>query len=163
MNRRDIVIGIVILALLAGVVYWIRRPKEPLIDLPETPSIEEQIEESFQTEIPEDVEKTEMIDVTGGASTGIGTRKFEDGVYSHTVLADLPDLELGFYEGWLVTGKEGDEDFDFFSTGRMRLAKGGYILEFSSTTDYSDHQQVVITHELVADATPEDHVLEGSF
>ena len=45
----------------------------------------------------------------------------------------------------------------------MRLAKGGYILEFSSTTDYSDHQQVVITHELVADATPEDHVLEGSF
>ena len=84
MNRRDIVIGIVILALLAGVVYWIRRPKEPLIDLPETPSIEEQIEESFQTEIPEDVEKTEMIDVTGGASTGIGTRKFEDGVYSHT-------------------------------------------------------------------------------
>jgi hypothetical protein len=95
---------------------------------------------------------------------GIATRKQENGTFIHVVLADLPDPEEGsFYEGWLVRGEVGDTDFDFISTGKMILAKGGYLLEFESTTDYSDYPGVVITLEEAEDENPETHVLEGIF
>ena len=57
----------------------------------------------------------------------------------------------------------GDADFAFISTGPMSVAKGGYLLEFSSAIDYSDYKGVVITLEKVNDKTPETHILEGSF
>ena len=164
MNRRDIVIGILILALLGGVIYWRQRSQPDDMRVPETLSIEEELEQRFGTEIPDDVEKAELGDVTGGASTGIATRKLENGVFSHSVLADLPDPAGGrFYEGWLVRGEEGDENFAVISTGRMRIAKGGWVLDFQSDSDLSDYSNVVITLEEVADATPEVHILEGSF
>lgn len=165
MNRRDIVIGILILALLGGVIYWRQRsqPSEEM-RVPETLSVEEQLEQRFGTEIPEDVEKAELRDVTGGASSAIATRKFENGVFTHSVLADLPDPQGGhFYEGWLVRGQEGDENFVVLSTGRMRIAKGGWVLDFQSNNNLSDYNNVVITLEEVADTTPETHILEGSF
>lgn len=156
MNRRDIVIGLIILALLGGVIYWLRRPRESL-EIP-APSVEEEIEETFKLTIPEDVEKATLEDVTGGQASGIATRKFENAIFTHMVLADLPDPEAGtFYEGWLVMGD------NVISTGKMRVAKGGYLLEFESTTDYSDYNKVVVTQERVFDNTPEEHVLEGSF
>lgn len=157
MKARDIVIGLIILAVLAGTIYFIRRPRQSLEELP-SPSIEEKIEESFNLEIPEDVDKAQLKDVTGGTSSGIATRSYEGGKFSHMVLADLPDPAAGaFYEGWLMMGK------DFFSTGKMRIAKGGWILEYESGVDYSDYNQAVITRELVDDRTPETHILEGSF
>jgi len=156
-NRRDIVIGLIILAILAGVIFWLRRARTPLIT-PQAPTVEEKLEEAFKLEIPEDVDKAELKDVTGGTASGIATRKFEDGKFTHTVLADLPDPEAGtFYEGWLIMGDE------VFSTGKMRVAKGGWILEFESTTDYSDHNKVVITQEKVFDDNLEEHILEGEF
>lgn len=165
MNRRDIVIGLVILAALAGFIYFrSRQPTPEDLQVPQTLSVEEEIEEAFKVEIPEDVDKAELKDVVGGDASGIATRKFEGGKFTHTVLADLPDPEPGiFYEGWLVRGKEGDEDFHLISTGRMRTAKGGYLLEFESSTDYTDHKNVVITQEKVADDIPEEHILEGEF
>lgn len=157
-NRRDIVIGLVILAILAAVVYWVRRPR-PSLQVPQSsPSVEEKIEEAFNLEIPEDVDKADLRDVSGGDSSGIATRKFEAGKFTHTVLADLPAPAPGtFYEGWLVKGTS------FFSTGKMRIAKGGYLLEFKSSVDYSDYNKVVITLEKVDDKKPETHILEGSF
>lgn len=159
MNKQDILVGVVILAVLGAVIYFWQRPEPPEeLRVPQTLSIEDQIEETFKLEIPEDVDKAELKDVTGGTATGLATRKFEEGRFIHTVLADLPDPEAGkFYEGWLV------KDDEVISTGRLRLAKGGYLLEFQSSTDYSDHAGVVITLETVADTTPEKHILEGSF
>lgn len=164
MKRRNFLIGLVIIALLAGLVFLLRRPKEPL-EVPEaTPSVEERMEETFKFEIPEDVEKAELKDVTGGTSVGFATRKFEQGRFTHSVLADLPDPEGDlFYEAWLVRGSPGDPNFALISTGKMRLAKGGYVLDFESTTDYRDYQNVVITLEEVFDNNPEEHILEGSF
>ncbi len=163
MKRKDIMIGLIILAILAGIIYWFRKPKEDL-KVPEAPSAEEKMEESFNVEIPEDVEKAQLEDVVDGDGMGIATRTFENGTFVHVVLADLPDLEEGlFYEGWLVRGTEGDDDFDYVSTGIMRLGKGGYLLEFESNTDYSEYQGVVITHEEKEDDNPETHILEGSF
>ncbi|MFZ5933200.1 MAG: anti-sigma factor [Patescibacteria group bacterium] len=162
MRTRDIVIGLIILALTAGAIVWVRRPKAP--QPTPTPSIEEKIEKTFNFEIPEDVDRAELKDVSGGTGSGIATRKYENGKFSHTVLADLLDPTPGtFYEGWLVRGKEGDANFASISTGALRVAKGGYILEFESAKDYSDYQGVVITLEKVSDSKPETHILEGSF
>jgi len=167
MKRQDIVIGFVILALVGGSIYLVQRrrgDKPEEMKVPQTLSVEEKLEESFKIEIPEDVNKVELKDVSGGKALGIATRKFENGRFEHTILADLPDPEVGvFYEGWLVKGEEGKEGFSLISTGRLRLAKGGYLLEFRSSTDYSDHNKVVVTSEKVADKKPETHILEGSF
>lgn len=157
MRRRDIVIGLVVLVVLAAIIYLVRRPQEQL-ELQTTPSLEEQLEESFNLQLPDDVEKLELKDVSGGNSSGIATRKFESGVYTHTVLADLPDPQAGkFYEGWLVMGEK------VISTGKFMIAKGGYLLEYESSTDYSDYAMVVVTLEQKDDKTPEVHILEGTF
>ena len=163
MRTREIVIGLIILAVVAGAIVWIRRARTTPEPLP-TPSIEEKIEKTFNLEIPEDVERADLNDVTEGTGSGIATRKYENGRFSHTVLADLPDPTAGyFYEGWLVRGKEGETNFAFISTGRMRVAKGGYLLEFNSSTDYSSYSGAVVTLEKVDDKKPEAHILEGSF
>lgn len=162
MRSRDIVIGLIILAVVAGAIVLLRRTRAPE-PLP-PPSIEEKIEKSFNFAIPEDVERADLTDVTGGTGSGLATRKYENGRFTHAVLVDLPDPAPGtFYEGWLVRGKEGDANFAFISTGRMRVAKGGYILEFESSRDYSDHKGIVVTLEKVDDKKPEKHILEGSF
>lgn len=165
MNRRDIVIGFVILAALAGFIYFrAKRTTPEELTVPQTLSTEDQIEQKFGVQLPENVERAELKDVSGGNASGIATRKFENGTFTLSVLADVPDPASGsFYEGWLVRGKEGDENFAYISTGRMSVAKGGYILEFNSQTDYSDYPNVVITLEKQADTTPETHILEGSF
>lgn len=161
MKMRDIVIGIIVLAVLAGAVYYLRnRGGEESLSLPETTieETEQQFEETFRLDVPDDVEKTQLEDVAGGNVTGLATRDFKSERFTHTVLADLPDPAPGtFYEGWLVMGDK------FFSTGKMRLIKGGYLLEYESSTDYSDYDKVVITLEKVFDATPEEHILEGTF
>ena len=163
MKRKDIVIGLIVLAVLAGVIFWIRKPKEDLI-VPQTTSVEEKMEKFFNVEIPEDVEKTQLFEAIEGYGTGVATRNYENGVFTHVVLADLPHHEAPyFYEGWLVRGEEGDVDFDYISTGKMRFAKGGYLIEFESSIDYLDYSGVVITSEKTEDDIPEDHVLEGAF
>ena len=159
MNRRDIVIGLIILALIVGIVYFIKRPKTSTVST-ETPieTIEQKMEDNFKLNIPEDVDKTELKDVSGGLGSGIAVRKYENGKFEHTVLADLPDPENGmFYGGWLV------KDGQTVLTGKMRVAKGGYLLNFTSDKDYSDYKEVVVTLEKTDDQTPEEHVLEGSF
>lgn len=162
MNRRDIVIGLGILLVVAGIIYFVRRPSNTPLEIPEQ-TVEQKMEDKFKTQIPEGVDKAELTDVTGGDASGIATRDYTDGKFNHAVLADLPDPVSGFYEGWLVRGQEGESDFNFISTGKLRMAKGGYMLDFSSDKDLSDYSKVVITHETLFDSTPEDHILEGSF
>lgn len=166
MNRRDIVIGLIIFALLGAFIYFRQKriQDEEQLKLPQTLSVEDKIEEAFRLEIPEDVDKAELKDISGGNASGIATRKVEDERFTHTILADLPDPEEGsFYEGWLVRGEEGEDDFSFISTGKMKVAKGGYLLEFDSGNDFSDYSKVVVTLEKVADINPERHILEGEF
>lgn len=151
------------MAVVAGAIVWIRRARTTPAPLP-TPSIEEKIERTFNLEIPDNLERADLRDVSGGTGSGIATRKYEGGRFTHAALADLSDPAVGyFYEGWLVRGKEGDANFAFISTGKMRVAKGGYLLEFNSSTDYSTYSGVVVTLERVDDKKPEAHILEGSF
>ena len=167
MKKRDIVIGAVVLLALAGVIFWRQRSRTPKEEMkvPETLSVEDNLEDKFKIQIPEDVDRAELKDVSGGNSSAIATRKYADGKFTHTVLADLPDpSEQGaFYQGWLEKGEKGKEGYAAISTGKLRIAKGGWMLQYESSTDYSEYKKVLITQEKSSDSQPEKTILEGSF
>lgn len=166
MTRRDIVIGIVILLLVVGVIFLRQRNRagDESLRVPETlSSVQEQIEEKFNTKIPDDVDKAELRDVTGGGSSAIATRKFESGKFTSNFLADLPDPDSGdFYQAWLIKSEEGKEDL-VVSLGSLQLSKGGWMLNYSGSKDLSDYSKVLVTSEKTRDNTPETKLLEGSF
>lgn len=168
---RQRLFGAVILVLVGvGLVFYLRggeKKEKGEVGEGDKVQVEEvtrDLSRQLGVSVPEDVERTALSDVSGGSATGLATRKYESGRYEHTVLAALPDLSQGtFYEGWLVRGKEGEGDYSVVSTGKLRVAKSGYLLDFSSSNDLTDHPQVVVTLETKDDGKPEKHMLEGSF
>ena len=166
MNRRDIVIGVVIVVILAGIIYFRQKnqPQETPVTTPQTLSTQQQIQDKFNVQIPDDVDKAELKDVGGGTSSALATRKFENGTFTSEVLADLPDPAEGtFYQAWLSKGEEGQEGYSLVSLGKLVTAKGGYLVDYQSSTDYSDYPKVMVTLEKTLDNNPETTVLEGSF
>lgn len=116
----------------------------PSLNLPPaTPGIEEQIKQKFGgLDIPEDAERTELKNVSEDEGIGIATRS--------EILADLPDLEKGeSYQALLSDGSK------TILLGNLRLAKGGYILEYDSSK-YPGFNQIVIMKG-------SKRILEGSF
>lgn len=171
MKSRDIVIGIVVVVMLGGAIYFSqKRSSQEDLKVPETLSTEDQLEEKFKIQIPEDVDKAELKDLGGGTASGIATRKFlpaqagADSKFSFTALADLPDPDAGsFYQGWLTKGESGKEGFSMISVGRLSQAKGGWMLNFNSSTDFSDYGNVLISSEKTQDSKTEKRILGGSF
>ena len=114
----------------------------------------------FGVVLPDNLERTELKDVTGGTGRGVATRSYVDGKFEGTILAELPEHQLGeWYEGWWIRG----EPFSSIHAGRLRAAKGGFLLEFTQGVDLRDHPKVVVTLERRDDRKPEIHVLEGEF
>jgi hypothetical protein len=168
MNKRDIVIGIIVLAVLGGVIYLRSQKTESNLKVPEgqtqAASTEKSLEDKFKTTIPDDAPKAELKAVSGGDGSGIASKKEESGNYTVTVLADLPESSTGtYYQGWLVKGEEGEDDYNIVSAGRLTSAKGGYMLNFQSKTDYPDHKKVVISEEKPGSTKISKAVLEGNF
>lgn len=150
MERRKIFAGLFVVLVILGVIFGIKKAKESKVVAPlDIPTQEEtqELESRFNLTIPDDSEKINL----QGEGVGIATRKYEGGVFSHVVIADLPEPEKGKYEGFLVK----DEN-NRIQTGTLKLAKGGYILEFTSNTDYSSYSKVEIK---LQDKT----ILTGSF
>ncbi len=103
----------------------------------------------------------ELKDVSGGQGSGMAQILYENGKFTHAVIALMPDPPAGkFYEGWLVQ-REGGKVINFFSTGKMTKEGGAYILNFKDTKDYPQHNTVIITLEEVDDKKPEKHILDG--
>ena len=157
MSKLGILVVIVII--LGASLYLLRRddntPKLDSLPSP-TPSIEGRIESSFNTTIPDDVEKTELKDVSGGTGSGIATRKLQSNLYTYTFLVDLPDPSDGlFYEAWIV------KDNENISLGKLVVAKGGWMIE--SQTRSLDYNTVIVTEEKVYDKSPEKKLLEAQF
>lgn len=164
MNKRDIVIGFVIFAIVVGIIFFAKRPKITPIESPNTtPTSTPRIEQVFNYTIPDDVEKIDLKDVTGSGFSGIATRKYENGKFEFVVLADIEDPLEGSYQAWLTRGKEGEVGFSYVKLGNLRMAKGGYLLEFESSTDYTSYSQVLVTLEKKDDTKMEERILEGSF
>lgn len=166
MNKERWIAVALILLIIGGVVYLRGRNKAKISEQQEVGEgveIEDKASEFAKmlgVTLPDDVEKISLNDVTGGASTGIATRKAEANKFVHSVLAALPDPEKGYwYEGWLVR----EDPFAVMYTGRLTMAKGGWVLDYTSGQNLSDYPKVVVTKEKVNDQRPEAHVLEGSF
>lgn len=167
MKRRDIVIGLAILLVIVGLFYFRQRGQNDELIVPDEQTasdVERRIEEQFNIEIPDDVNKTELKATGDGDGFAIATRRTENGNFIHNILADLPDPETGrVYQAWLVRGEEGDEDYNIVATGRMRIAKGGWVLEYQTTRDLEDHNKVLVTSERSGEQRAENVVLEGEF
>jgi hypothetical protein len=167
MKSKGLWVVIIVGLIAVAAYYYMRTPGAPDIVVTEDGQgveVTPEMQATFGVTIAENAQTSQLVDVVGGNSTGVATRVFENGVFAHAVLADLPEPTGNtFYEGWLVRGDKGDDNFAFVSTGQMRQAKGGYVLEFEATTNYSDYNGVVITQETTLDEVPEEHVLEGSF
>ena len=153
-NKRDIMIGLVILVVIAGLVYWFKlRKPTPTVPVSTTPSIEQvegTIEDKFKFTVPDNVEKALLKDITGGDGSGIATRT--------EILVDLPDSEPGtYYQAWLenANGK-------LLSLGKLEIAKGGWLVRYNGAS-YPTYNKVVISQEKVVDGAIEERVLEGSF
>ncbi len=161
--KKKFFIGIICLSLIVVLAGCLpkREEEKPVPVEAEVGGLEEilrDVEEKTGLEVPENVVKANLSDVTGGSSRGVATKIMEEGRFKHTVLADLPEPTEGkFYEGWLV------KDEDVIPTGKLAVKKGGWYLEFSSATNYMDYDQVVVTEEEKDDRKPERHVLEGNY
>jgi len=150
-RTRDAVIGLIVLVALISGALFIRNSRKDKLAVT-TPTIEQKVTEKFGgLTIPSDVDKADLTDVSGGTGLGIATRKFANGRFELTVLADLPNPTTGsFYKASIL------KDNSSISIGSLRIAKGGYLVDFTSQIDYSDYNKVVVT---LGGKT----ILEGSF
>ena len=145
MKAKDIVIGLAVVIILVVSVLIIKNKKDARLEnspLP-TPTFEEKIEERFGGfTVPDDVEKAELKDVSGGIGFGVATRT--------EILADLPEPAVNkSYQVWLE--KSGKKTL----LGSMRIAKGGYLLEYNSGK-FPGYNKVIVTLDGI-------NILEGSF
>jgi hypothetical protein len=144
MKTRNVVIGLLILVVLVTAAFVIKKSlTKKSLSVPAIPSIETKIEKSFGgIVIPDDVEKAELKNVDDGEGVGIATRT--------EILANLPDLNQGqSYQVWL------EKDGKQVLLGKMRIAKGGWILEYDSSK-YLGYNKIIAT-------LGDKHILEGSF
>jgi hypothetical protein len=148
-QKRDVLVGVVILAaLIVAILLLVKPAKKTAIVIP-TPRPQERVEDRFNLQIPDNIEKTELVDVSGGTGGGIATRT--------EILADLADPETGkFYQAWL------EKDGKLVSLGKLRLAKGGWLIEYNSA-NYAGYNKVVVSLETKFDSVVETKILEGSF
>lgn len=147
MKTRDVVLGLIVLVILILGVFWIRKVRNDRalkLEVTPTPTTEERISDSFNgLTIPTDTKKAELNDVSGGDGFGVATEDM--------VLADLSDPEAGyFYQVWL------EKDGKLTSLGKMRVAKGGWLLEGNISG------KVIVSLERVFDGNIETKILEGS-
>jgi hypothetical protein len=162
------IVSLVIVLIIVGAAFYYFSAREAVapgevIDVPLKTVEEEGTQEKEDFGEPEEftAEMTKLEAVGGYTGDGIATREYDGLSFIHTITARLDDpAEDKFYEGWLVEGS------DFFSTGKLEKAGGGYALTYTNVDDKSDYNEVVVTLETLAqglDNNPEAHVLEGVF
>ena len=141
MGRKEVFVGLFVILVILGVIFGIKKAKDSKVkplNIP-TPVETQELESKFNLTIPDDVEKINLQVAFGFEGVGVATRKFANGVFSHIIIADLPEPETGNYQAWLIK-----DDNTKVSTGALKLAKGGYLLEFDSNIDYSDYKKVEV-------------------
>ena len=162
MKKGDIVKGAIVIAAVAGIIYYIGQTNEEPQDT-QTPisqnTLEEtqrQIEERFRTQVPEGVDRTEL-KREGVDGVALATREVTETGTNISILADLPDPQVGFYQAWI------EKEDEMISLGRLDIAKGGFVVEFTSERDLSEYDKVMITQQSDQQSSPEDVVIEGRF
>lgn len=158
-----------VVLVIAGLGFFLYRqsrnnqPEEP-VDVTEQQQQEaeqrgEEVAERLNIEVPEGAER-EAFRATGETQgAGLVSRIERDGQLAYSFAVDLPDPQTGeFYEAYAV-GEGEEREF----LGRLRQAKGGWLLETSISAEISGLNRVIITRETQDDQTPEEVVLETQF
>lgn len=152
MNKRDIVVGLIILVLafvLFNRINEIQNSPEPIAEDTSQPSFKEDIEKVLGIEIDETQEKLE---ISTGANRAIITR---DDDFEINILADLETLEEGqIYQAWSI------EEDNHKLLGDLQNQKGGFILQVPQGENI---KKILISRESIQDDNIENRVLEGSF
>jgi hypothetical protein len=171
-NRsRDILVGVVVIILVILVaVFLIRRRQAANVVTNSSPlptpvsEFQQNLENNFGITVPSTATKADLTDTTGGGQMGLVTADKTNGQNSYTVIANLETPASGyFYQAWLVRGSQGDTNYEPVLLGNLNVAKGGWLVNYVTPRDLSDHKSVWITLEKVNDQIPEKHILEGSF
>lgn len=158
-NRKDIVTGFIIVAVVVfGVLLFkkLKTPKTLPSPTPQTISFKKELEDNFKFNIPDDVNTIELKDVSGGLPAGkAGNGR---GIATPTeILADIEDPTIGyFYQGWLENNDR------LISLGKLRTAKGGWLLEYDASK-YPESKKIIVSLEKTFDSSIEKRILEGSF
>lgn len=166
MNKRDIAIGAVILIVLLGAIYLLRSSGSDS-STNATPtaspiSVEEKIESVFKVTIPENADKAELKGTENSDTSGIATRNLEKG-FSLTILADLPDPETGVVYKANLRKADSTKPEDAVQLGTLKIAKGGWMIDYQSNTDLKDFKNVSVVQESSSDPKNTKIVLQGSF
>ena len=167
-----VVIVVVLIAILGGAFWYVQSSNEEA-EVTVTPSVNTDQQESTPslstndnsgTQVEVEVATTTLDSVGNYTGSGVATRIFANGIFTHTVTAKIADPASGkFIEGWLVNMSLTPK---FFSTGKLKKENGEYKLTFTANKDYTKYSDIVITEETEAnglDGVPEAHVLEGTF
>lgn len=164
-NRvRNILFGVAAFAVvLVVIVFLLRRGRQPSIINVSTPlptpisNYRQELQNNFGITVPNSAISASLKDVSGGVQEGIAIYDKSNGQFVYTIIASLNEARPGyFYQGFLVRGKPGDNNFDMVSLGRLEIAKGGYIVNYTSSKDLLDHKDVWVV-------LGDKHILEGSF
>jgi hypothetical protein len=152
-NRRDAILGLIVIVLVIGGALLLRRYRANRVSAVATPtpmSIRKAIQEQFKFEVPANTNSTELNDVSGGDGRGLATEK--------EILVDLPDPDSKtFYQAWLENSSG-----QLVSLGKLTAAKGGWLINYDAAR-YPEHKKIVVSSESILDSTLEKRVLEGSF
>lgn len=169
-GRNILIIAVIFIVIILVIIFLIRRNRNAntlslnsALPTP-TSNYQQELKDNFGIVLPTNAIKADLKDVNGGNQMGLATKDLENGQSSYAIIANLEDPATGnFYQAWLIRGKEGDTDYDLVSLGKLYLAKGGWMVTYTTGKDLSDHKTVLITSESTFDNTPEKHILEGSF
>jgi hypothetical protein len=170
-NTMWVIIGIIVIGIIVGLIFGVRdaaenaEPSDELLkEMFDDEAEENDSSAGFNPvkEMPDNTETTQLSAVGTYTGSGVATRLFADGAFTHTITARVSPPATGkFYEGWLVMPGP-----QFFSTGKLEMSGAAYTLSYTADQNYPDHTDVVITEETTSqglDNNPEAHVLEGSF
>lgn len=148
MKVKDVVIGLIVLAVLVTAALFYKRSRSNTSKTPTPSPNYQQVESQFPgLKVPENANRISLENTAGESGVGEAWRTFENGTFNLTVIANLPN---GSYQASLESGDSK------ILLGSLKLQKGGYILNYSSTKDLTSFTKVVVS-------SGETNVLEGSF
>lgn len=152
-NKKDVVIGLVIIVVLVASFFVYKKfknnPKSLETPIPVSVEYKKSFEDTFKIDIPDNENAIELKDVNGGNSRGIATER--------EILIDADDPESGyFYQAWL------ENDGNLKSLGKLKMAKGGWLIEFNETVT-KGNTNIIVSLEKNFDNTLEKKILVGSF
>ena len=168
MKSSSVALVVAVLALIVGGGLYFYSEEDDLSDqqiyedgIKYQEEIDDSLEDNQDEVLLASPDKINLVQVSKIEGSAIANRVYSGKEFIHTIVAELPALDEGYYGGWLVRKIEGQSEI--ISTGKLIRNDGSFYLEYRSDNDKSSHNQVIITLELEDDDLPEEHIFEGIF